>query len=270
MSDSRIFDRARLGQELDDLNAEHQSDMNEAAVSPREVSEFQAVTAAIKAVLEEAEVERMSHELTPGLHAVVGSSKVERALAQLAPAQREAVQKLFTAATAHDAGRNTYVSALERNTLLNQALMHLQPLLALALRPDFLGGRSVYHELVGQLNDVRRDILSGILAQGVEQVSQSLEIDITEGGDEDEPGAGSLADPDLDAEPGAVPDPDLNAAPPDAAAPAAPDPETLADPALEPDAGVLADPDLDAGADAGADPNLDPIRGAGARRTRRS
>jgi hypothetical protein len=281
MSDSRILDRARLGQELDELNDERQSDMNEGAVSPREVSEFQAVTAAIKAVLEEAEVGRMSQELTPGRHAVVGNSKVERALAQLAPAQREAVQKLFTAATAHDAGRGTYVSALERSTLLNQALMYLQPLLALAMRPDFRGGRSIYHELVGQLNEVRKDILSGILAQGTERVSQSLEVDITQDGDEDEPDTGALADPDLDAAPGTVADPDLGAAAaPDPGALAA-EPGILADPALEPDAaglaavepGMLADPALEpAGlADPDLDASLDPSFGGGAgpRRTPR-
>lgn len=216
MADNRILERARIGQELDELQAEQQGDMYEGVISPREVSEFEAVAAAIKAVLEEAEVGRMSQELTPALHTVVGNSKVEHALALLSPAQREALEMLFTAATAHDADRGTYVSALERNTLLNQALMHLQPLLALALRPEYRDGRAVYQDLVRQINDVRKDIVSGILSQGVEHRDSTLEVDITEdAGDEDEPGAGTLADPDLGLEAGpedsaALADPDLD------------------------------------------------------------
>jgi hypothetical protein len=234
MADNRILDRARIGQELDELQAEQQGDMYEGVISPREVSEFEAVAAAIRAVLEEAEVGRMSQELTPALHAVVGNSKVESALALLSPAQREAVEKLLTAATAHDADRGTYVSALERNTLLNQALMHLQPLLSLALRPDYRDGRAVYQDLVAKINDVRKDIVSGILSQGMEHRESTLEVDITEdAGDEDEPGSGTLADPDLG---------------PDAAGEAGPE----AGPA---DHATLADPELDASAGAHGEQN---------------
>jgi hypothetical protein len=219
MPDNRTLDRARVGQELDELQAEQQGDTYEGVISPREVSEFQAVAEAIKAVLEEAEVGRMSQEMTPALHTVVGNSKVEHALGLLSPAQREAVEKLLTAATAHDADRGTYVSALERNTLLNQALMHLQPLLALALRPEYRDGRAVYQDLVAQINDVRRDIMSGILSQGMERPQHTLEVDITHDGDEeDEPGAGPLTDPDLGPDTGskdgaALADPDLDASP---------------------------------------------------------
>jgi hypothetical protein len=257
MPDNRILDRARLGQELEELQAEQQGDMYEGAISPREVSEFQAVTEAIKAVLEEAEVGRMSQELTPGLHAVVGNSKVEHALALLAPAQRDAVERLLTAATAHDADRGTYVSALERNTLLNQALMYLQPLLATALRPDFRDGRRVYQDLVAQLNDVRRDIMSGILSQGTEIAEPSLEVEITEGGDEDEPGGGPLADPDLGPDPGADleqgGDQDLG-----------PDPGALSDPELGPEpgseSGALSEPTLDPSLGANSGAKVDPLR----------
>jgi hypothetical protein len=237
MPDSRILDRARLGQELDELQAEQQGDMYEGVISPREVSEFEAVAAALKAVLEEAEVGRMSQEMTPARHTVVGNSKVESALALLSPAQREAVEKLLTAATAHDADRGTYVSALERNTLLNQALMHLQPLLALALRPDYRDGRSVYQGLVAQISDVRKDIMSGILSQGMEHRESTLEVDITQdAGDEDEPDAGALADPDLgpdaaSAGSAALADPDLDASP---GASAGPSPD--ANPGPSPDA----------------------------------
>jgi hypothetical protein len=222
MSDNRILDRARAGHELDELNAELQTDMNEGVISPREVSEFHAVAAAIQAVLEEANVGRMSQELTPALHVVVGNNKLERALAQLAPTQRKAVEQLFTAATAHDADRGTYVSALERSSLLNQALAYLQPLLALALRPDFRDSRGVYQDLVAQLNDVRADIMSGILSQVMQRPRKSLDVEVTEDDDEDEPGAEPLADPDL----GPDTTPDTSS-------------ETMTD-----DPGALADPDL--------------------------
>lgn len=253
MPDNRILDRARAGQELDELQAEQQGDMYEGVISPREVSEFQAVAAAIKTVLEEAEVGRMSQEMTPGLHAVIGNSKLEHALALLSPAQREAVEKLFTAATAHDADRGTYVSALERNTLLNQALMHLQPLLALALRPDYRDGRGVYQELVAQINDVRKDILSGILSQGTEHVQQSLEVDITEdAGDEDQPGAGELADPDIGSGTGS-----------DTGTSSAPD--TGSDAGSETGSAqgaTLADPELAASAEASPGASIEPSPGA--------
>ena len=230
MADNRILDRARAGHELDELNAELQTDMNEGAISPREVSEYQAVTAAILAVLEEANVGRMSQELTPALHVVVGNNKLEHALALLSPTQRKAVEQLFTAATAHDADRGTYVSALERSSLLNQALAYLQPLLAMALRPDFRDGRAVYQDLVAQLNGVRSDIMSGILSQIMQRPRKSLDVEVTEDDDETDPGAEPLANPDLGSGPA---------------------PDTVSDPEIA-DPGALADPDLGPDSDQGS------------------
>lgn len=241
MGDHHVIDRTRVGQELDALQVEQQEEMYEGAISPREVSELQVVVEAIRAVLEEAHVVRMSQELTPGLHTVVGNSRLEHALRLLTPGQRDAVERLFTAATAHDADRGTYVSALERNALFNQALMYLQPVLSLALRPDYRDGRALYQDLVTRMNDVRRDILSGILAQGVERPSQTLDIDVTEEDDEDAPPDPLDPDtPQADA-PGLLADPDLSAPVNIGTLAAAPD----LDAGTEPDTLTEQAPDID-------------------------
>lgn len=217
----RIVDKSRLGQDLDELNEQRPVDHHEGPLSAREMAGFQAVAAAMTAVLEEAEVDRASEQLTPALRAVIDKAEVEHAIQALAPDQRVALELLYTAATAHDADRGTYVSALERSTMLNQALMALQPVLALGLRPDFREGRSVYQELVGLVNEVRSDITTGIWSQMMPRRKKQAAPVKDE--DEDDAGEETPETPEGDSKPGAegpggppeeqpitVPDPDIN------------------------------------------------------------
>lgn len=218
----RILDKSRLGEDLDELNEQRPVDQHEGPLSAREVAGFQAVAGAINAVLEEAQVDRVSEELTPALRAVIDKVEVENATHALTPEQRAAIELLFTAATAHDPDNGIYVSALERSTMLNQALMALQPVLALALRPDFREGRGVYQKLVDRVNEVRSDITAAIWSQMMPRKKKQATPDKDEddAGDEppdtpeadDKPGAGDTGDS-ADEQPITVPDPDIG--PPD-------------------------------------------------------
>ncbi|WP_428267226.1 hypothetical protein [Haliangium sp.] len=180
----RITDLARRGQDLEELSEQRPVDAYEGPLSEVEIEEFRAVCAAMRTVLDEARVDRIGERLTPGWRMVSDETRLGHAESRLAPSRRMALEKLFTAASARDADRNTFVSGMERKAMLEQALMELQPVLALALRPDFGEGREQYRGLVSAIKDVRKDIATASAVQLVPPQRRRVEVSLDE--DEDE------------------------------------------------------------------------------------
>lgn len=79
--------------------------------------------------------------------------------------ERKALSDFYMAAAARDIETNQFISGIERNRLLNQALRHLQPVLAVALRPGLRQERQAYNELAVRVNAVRNAIKSAILSE---------------------------------------------------------------------------------------------------------
>lgn len=84
---------------------------------------------------------------------------------QLDTPQYYALKALYAAKIGRDMETGIAVSALERQNLLNQALIYLQPVLALGLRPDFREGRAIYDQLAQEVQGVRDDIKDAILVE---------------------------------------------------------------------------------------------------------
>ena len=73
-----------------------------------------------------------------------------------------ALKALYGAKTGRDMETNARISGMERAELLNQALIYLQPVLSLGLRPDFKEGRAIYDQLVVKIQDVRTEIKTSL------------------------------------------------------------------------------------------------------------
>ncbi|ACY17959.1 hypothetical protein Hoch_5476 [Haliangium ochraceum DSM 14365] len=180
-----IIDRARMGDDLDDLERESTVDAAQGHIDKRQLTEFEAVTETMRTIFEQGDIERSDEQLTPAIQAVIDRGDLDRVMAGLSPPQRKALDKLFTATTAEDRETGLFVSAIERSYLLNQALMYLQPVLALGLRSDLPGGRKAYHDLVEQLQRVREDISSAFGSQ-VMKKPKKKPVDKDEEQDDDE------------------------------------------------------------------------------------
>jgi hypothetical protein len=84
---------------------------------------------------------------------------------ELTAMQRQALEALYMAKSAKHVETGEFVSGLKRSDLLNQALIYLQPILALGLRMDFKEGRPRYDQMVGKVSQVRAEISSAIRSQ---------------------------------------------------------------------------------------------------------
>lgn len=112
--------------------------------------------------------------------------------------ERRALDALFMAKNARDVETDGTISGMKRAELLNQALIYLQPMLSLGLRPDFEEGRDIYKGLVGQITDAREEIKTAIKLEnyipvGVAKKDASREQDDDEE-DPDDTGDDASAD----------------------------------------------------------------------------
>ena len=165
----RFLDQARVGEDLEELNREQHADATPGRLQPDEVDLFTLITEEMVGILE-------------------GQRPFLDIDSSLDPALRCALQALFEAHTSRDGDTNEFVSGMARNKLLNQSLMQLQPILAVALRPDFREGRAMYDRLVGNMNQLRDDIKSSILSEMPVKIAPAEEK--AEEQDEDEPPPG--------------------------------------------------------------------------------
>ncbi len=161
----RILNKAQAGREIEELNERLPADAQLGPLEASDVVRFNAITGAMQEVLAQAQTGRIGERLTPAMNSVLEQAKLDHAESRLPERYRLALEQLYTAATATHAQHSTFVSAVERGILLNQALMHLQPILALGLRPDFREGRAQYAQLVTDINAVRRDISAATALQ---------------------------------------------------------------------------------------------------------
>ncbi len=145
MKGPRIVDKASKGQDLRELNDRLSAD---ADVGP--------LTAELKGHF---------FRLAGAIDAAMTGDRVQESPADLSRSELMAIELLYAAKSAREADTGAYISAIERSNKFNQALMVLQPVLALGLRPDFRDGRSVYNQLVKQLNVVKGQITAAIWAQ---------------------------------------------------------------------------------------------------------
>lgn len=141
----RVLDRAHRGEDVEELVREQGVDAHPGRLTPELIAEFQAVASSMCDILDEKPALRLSD--------------------QLSTAQRFALEALYMAKTAKHLETGEFISGMERGELLNQALMHLQPVVALGLRPDLQDGRPVYHQLVSQVTQTRAEITSAIAVE---------------------------------------------------------------------------------------------------------
>lgn len=178
--------RAHGGQSRPDREGQDEqarADAQQGPLSPHQVAEFHAVAAAMQAILDGASADSVAQ--------------------QLPPAQRAALEHLYTARNARDAETGGYVSAVARKSRLNQALRCLQPVLARARRPDFRGSQPIYEGLAARISGVRKEIGSAIQAQimpmGRKKVDAETDPDpgdeATGDGAGDDNGAGAEGNP---------------------------------------------------------------------------
>ncbi|GAB4509583.1 MAG: hypothetical protein Tsb0020_26180 [Haliangiales bacterium] len=202
----RILNKAQAGRELEELNEHLPADAQLGPLEASDVVRFNAVTSAMQEVLTQAQSSRIDERLTPAMNSVLEQAKLDHAESRLPERYRLALEQLYTAATATHAQHGTFVSAVERGILLNQALRHLQPILALGLRPDFREGRAQYAQLVTGINAVRRDISAASALQLVKpqrrealeetELDEPVEDDADSGdSDGDDDGAGAADTP---------------------------------------------------------------------------
>lgn len=144
-----------------------QGDAQAERLSQHKVAEFHSVAVAMQAILDGASVDSIAQAMTP--------------------AQRAALEHLYTARNARDAETGGYVSAAARKNKLDQALRCLQPVLALARRPDFRGGQPIFQTLAAQISGVRKEIGSAIQAQLLPMGRPAKKVEESEDGP-DEPG----------------------------------------------------------------------------------
>lgn len=145
MGQRQNIDKAQAGQAQEQLDEQDSSEAYEGPLAPQKVAEFHAVTSAMQAIF--------------------AGMPVETVARNLPPEQQAALESLYTAKAARDPETGLFVSGLERKQDLEQALMCLQPILALGLRPDFRAARPIYADLVARVGGVRKEISSAIRAQ---------------------------------------------------------------------------------------------------------
>lgn len=176
----RILDQAHKDVDYRELVEHKDIDGLPGPVREEAISRFMSVTAAMTATLEEHPQFTLQRTLDTPEH--------------------YALKALYAAKFGRDMETNIPVSALERSDLLNQALIYLQPILALGLRPDFKEGRAIYDQLVVQVQDVRTTIKTAIKVQTFIQRPQ-VAIDKTEEEDTDDDESPEDADGDHEADP---------------------------------------------------------------------
>ncbi len=144
--EKRIVDKANAGEDLEELQKRKTTDAPKGTLLPEQVEQFYAVTSSMEHALRRLPELELNDQLSKG--------------------QRYALEALYMANSADDLEtEDDSISGMRRAKLLNQALIHLQPVLAMALRPDFKEGRVVYDRLVAQLGELKERIKQVILAQ---------------------------------------------------------------------------------------------------------
>jgi hypothetical protein len=145
LENKRVLDKALKGEDFRELKRQDEVDAAPGKLLPEQVEEFHRVATAMETALED----NAKPEFSP----------------ELAPMQRTALEALYMAKTAKHIETGEFVSGLKRNDLLNQALIYLQPILALGLRMDFKEGRPRYDQMVGKVSQVKAEITSAIRSQ---------------------------------------------------------------------------------------------------------
>lgn len=144
--EKRVLGNVHATEDIQELQQKYSADGPIGRLRPEQVEQFHIITDEMVDILESKNPEV---KLDP---------TVDNSI-------RFALEALFEARTSRDVSTNEFISGLVRNKQLNQALMHLQPVLSMALRPDFPDGRAIYDRLVGDVNQLRASIQQSILAQ---------------------------------------------------------------------------------------------------------
>ena len=175
MGQRQNIDKAQQGQALEHLDEQGSSEAYEGPLAPQKVAEFHTVTSAMQAIL--------------------AGTPVDAVVRDLPPAQQAALESLYTANAARDTETGLFVSGLARKQMLEQALAHLQPILAMGLRPDFRNGRPIYADLAARVGGVRKEISSAIRAQIMSRKRKKRAVDAAQdGAGDDERGDGEAGD----------------------------------------------------------------------------
>jgi hypothetical protein len=145
--EKQILDKTRQNEDLQELREQRDIDGYLGPLEQKFIDDFLAVTSSME--------KAMRH--VPDLH----FSK------ELDSPEYYALKSLYTAKTGRDIETGEYISGMARQRLLNQALIYLQPVLSLGLRPDFKEGRGIYDKLVVQVNEVTEEIKTAINKEAV-------------------------------------------------------------------------------------------------------
>jgi hypothetical protein len=145
LENKRVLDKALKGEDFRELQRQRDVDAAPGKLLPEHVEEFNRVASSMETALGENARPEFSQELTP--------------------MQRQAMEALYMAKSAKHIETGEFISGLKRGDLLNQALIYLQPILALGLRMDFKEGRPRYDQMVGKVSQVKAEISSAIRSQ---------------------------------------------------------------------------------------------------------
>lgn len=141
-----VLDKAHKGEDFQELQREADVDAAPGKLLPEYVEEFYRVAGDMDTALDDKVAEpKFSDHLTP--------------------IQRQAMEALYMATTAKHIETGEFISGIKRSDLLNQALIYLQPILALGLRMDFKEARPRYDQMVGKVTQVKSEISSAIRSQ---------------------------------------------------------------------------------------------------------
>lgn len=152
MREAKAPDKQKTSdKDLDELKRGGERDAHEGKLDRKRVDEFHLVTSSMFKCLDEEYEDRM-----PSLSE------------DLTAAHYRAIEALFMARTACDVSFGEKLSGLERAGLLNQALIQLQPILSLALRPDFPDRKqalATYRALGAEIQKLQAAIAFAILVE---------------------------------------------------------------------------------------------------------
>lgn len=153
--EKQVLDKAHQDEDLRELREQKDVDGHLGPLEQKFIDDFHAVTSSMEKALRH----------VPDLHFSQ----------ELDSPEYYALKSLYMARTGRDIETGEYISGLMRQNLLNQALIYLQPVLALGLRPDFREGRVIYDKLVGQVNEVAEEIKSVIIKEAIPPRRRALE-----------------------------------------------------------------------------------------------
>ncbi|MEM9493907.1 MAG: hypothetical protein AAGC55_32465 [Myxococcota bacterium] len=143
---------SQLGDDVRELNRRWYTD-SPGQLTPEHVEIFHVVTGEMTEILSE------MYKLDTRKHQELSLNQ------DIGDTLELALTSLLEAKNARHAEDSEFISGIERDMLLNQALMHLQPILVMGLDPNLKGGQAIYNDLVHKINEVRRDISSAIRSE---------------------------------------------------------------------------------------------------------